>query len=111
MEKYTNEQLCAMIREDSEWAKDQLIYQNEGFIRMTAGKFYRKYTLKHDLSYDDFKDMIQEGRIALLKAAETYETGHGAGFLSYAKTFLFHAAADYIRRAERSEKAKNSGGK
>ena len=77
---------------------EQLIRQNEGFVRTMANRVYMKYAASAGLLSCDVDDMMQEGRIALMKAAETYEAKAGAGFLTYAARVIHNAIVDHIRK-------------
>ena len=106
--RYTNEQLCEMIRRKQDEALEQLIRQNEGFVRTIANRVYTKYAASVGLLSCDLDNMIQEGRIALMKAAETFDAEAGAGFLTYAARLVHNAMVDHIRRMVKSNSAKTA---
>ncbi len=81
---------------------EQLIRQNEGFVRIMANRIYTKYAASAGLLSCDQEDMLQEGRIALMKAAETYEAEAGAGFLTYTARLVQNAMVDHIRGIAKS---------
>ena len=85
---------------------EQLIRQNEGFVRTMANRVYTKYAASAGLLSCDTDDMLQEGRIALMKAAETYEAEAGAGFLTYAARLVHNAMVDHIRGIDKGNSAK-----
>ena len=71
--------------------REELIRNNIGFIRKTVNEIYNGgYS---DIDYDD---LIQEGCIALLNAASSYETERGT-FLSYAAPAVRNAILDILR--------------
>ena len=106
--RYTNEQLCDLIHRKQDGALEQLIRQNEGFVRTMANRIYTKYSVPVGLLSCDQEDMLQEGRIALMKASETYEAEAGAGFLTYAARLVHNALVDHIRRIVKGNSAKAS---
>ena len=63
---------------------------------------YRKNFLTSGASEPDLK---QEGMIALLHAATTFNAGKGAKFETYASTVIYHRMIDILRKekADRSE--------
>jgi RNA polymerase sigma factor (sigma-70 family) len=66
-----NEQVTAGLQ-----ARDLLMIRNQGLV----GKVARRY-FDTDLQ---FEDLMQEGQIGLLKAAERYDPEHGTRFSTYA---------------------------
>lgn len=89
--KMTNEQLCVLIQKNDNAAKEELIRNNIGFIRKTVNEIYNGgYS---DIDYDD---LVQEGCIALLNAASSYETERGT-FLSYAAPAVRNTILDILR--------------
>lgn len=101
MQKYTNEELCTLIRKGETWAVDELLRQNERFVAECAHKLYRAGRDKHLLSNADLDDLAQEGRIALAKAADTYNQARGSLFLTYAGCAVKAAMLDWLRENDR----------
>ena len=75
----TNERLCAALRQGDRSALDALIEQNMAFIRHVANSLANQH--HRPLLADD---LVQEGALGLMKAAELYDPAHGTQFLTYA---------------------------
>ena len=58
-----------------------------------------KKLLKH-LSFNEESDLKQEGYIALVKAAEKYDSSKGAKFTTYAYYYVLSALNGYLRKNE-----------
>ena len=87
----TNEQLCAALKQGDRSALDTLIEQNMPFLRREA------YNLADQFKRSETSDdLVQEGVIALMEAAERYDPERGALFLTYAKTRVTKAMRNYI---------------
>lgn len=70
--------LIALAQAGNVGAKTALLLKYERLCHKLARKFaFTAPSHQHE-------DLVQEGRIALLKAIDTYETGHGAKFLTWA---------------------------
>ena len=99
--RYTNEQLCGLIRKDrSGWALNQLISQNECFICSIANRLFAKQSKSQRTALYDLDDLIQEGRIAVMKAAEKYDVTENAKFLSFAGRVIYNALLDYVKKMQ-----------
>ena len=97
--RYTNEQLCELIRKDRPgWALNQLIRQNESFIYSIANRLFAKKPKSQQTALYDLDDLIQEGRIAMMKAAEKYDATEDTKFLSFAGKVIFNALLDYVKK-------------
>lgn len=90
--QFTNEDLCTRIQQGDKAACEVLIEQNEKFLIECANKI----TIQPAWGLDR-EDLIQEGRIALVRAAETYCPATGKKFLSYAGKAVQNAMMDAIR--------------
>ena len=80
MKRRTNEELCALAKDGDESAVEALIKNNTGFLRTWANQYavqYAEYGVEDD-------DLIQEGRLALVEAAQSYDPGMGCKYLTYA---------------------------
>lgn len=80
-----NRELIKRYREGDKTALSELCKENTGFVRKVANDYYGVYG--SDLPEDD---LIQEGFIGLMKAADMYELESGAKFLTYAWWHIFH---------------------
>lgn len=87
----TNERLCAALRQGDRSALDALIEQNMAFIRHVANSLANQY---HRLLLAD--DLVQEGALGLMKAAELYDPAHGTQFLTYAGYWVRKYIRDYL---------------
>lgn len=94
---YTNEQLCRLISEGQAWAKDRLIAQNRGFVYICADEIHKAHKGAFALSETDVDDLEQEGLIALLAAAESFDPSRGTRFLTYASSAVKNAMKDWLR--------------
>ena len=95
--EYTNEQLCQMISEGQAWAKNRLIAQNWGFVFTCADEIHKAHKAAFALSETDVDDLEQEGLIALLAAAESFDPSRGTRFLTYAAPIIRNAMMDWLR--------------
>ena len=95
--EYTNEQLCRLISEGQAWARDRLIAQNRGFVFKCADEIHKARKAALALSETDVDDLEQEGLIALLAAAESYDPSHGTQFPTYAGPTIKNAMMDWLR--------------
>lgn len=93
--QFTNEDLCARIQLGNKAACEVLIQQNEKFLVECANKI----TIQPAWGLDR-EDLIQEGRIALVRAAEIYSPATGKKFLSYAGKAVQNAMMDAVRVQE-----------
>lgn len=95
--EYSNEQLCRLISEGKAWAKDRLITQNRGFVFTCADEIHKARKAAFALSETDVDDLEQEGLIALLAAAESFDPSRGTLFLTYAAPTIRNAMMDWLR--------------
>ena len=91
----SNEELAAQIKDGGNDAAALLLSQNEGFLSIEAAKLCRQYAL-----LDVAEDLKQEGALALLTAAKTYDPSSGAKLLTYAAGAIHSAMQDYIAEKE-----------
>ena len=103
----TNEQLCALARQDGADAQNLLIEKNLRFIKKTA---YEVWSTQSDLNcslHIALDDLVQEGALGLLSCIESYNPDSGNLFLTYAAPAIRNAMIDYIRSQSVSFEAKN----
>ena len=87
----TNEQLCAALKQGDHSALDTLIEQNMAFLRRMA------YNLANQFKQTQIADdLVQEGAMALMEAAERFDPERGTLFLTYAGTRVFKAMRSYL---------------
>lgn len=94
----TNEDLCTMIKGGSKHAEEELLKQNMGFVKKTAYELYRDYAVKYGIDEMDADDMIQEGLLALLRAASGFSSDTGNSFMAYAGKAVVNAMHEWIRQ-------------
>lgn len=82
----TNEELVKLYQQGDNNALEELLQQNKKFIH----KMSRKFFLGRDNAIDQ-EDLIQEGCIGLIKAAERYNADNGVQFISYAAYWVYQA--------------------
>ena len=103
----TNEQLCALARQDDADAQNLLIEKNLRFIKKTA---YEVWSTQPELNcslHITLDDLVQEGALGLLSCIESYNPDSGNLFLTYAAPAIRNAMIDYIRSQNVSFEAKN----
>lgn len=95
-----NRFLCQQIKENNSLAANSLIRENEGLIKKLAMSVEVAYELD-ETHYGgiDIDDLIQEGRIAMLKAATEYDFNVDIRFTTYAYTVMKNAMADLCRKS------------
>ena len=52
----------------------------------------------YHLPYSEFDDLCQEGRIALYRAAVSYDSAKGASFFTYAQTCMTNAMVSFVNK-------------
>ncbi len=107
-----NRKLCSKIKDNDLFAETELLISNEPMIIQLASSMETLYDL--DLNHwggIDREDIIQEGRIAMLRAAQTFDENGGAKFSTYAYTIIKNAMTDLCRKGISAFEARmiNSG--
>ena len=75
-------ELAGLIQKGDKEAKDKLVNANLGFVVSVAKQYdYCKGTLS-------LLDLINEGNIGLIEAAETFDASYGFKFISYAVNYI-----------------------
>lgn len=87
----SNEKLAAQIKDGDNDSAALLLSQNEGFLSSEATKLCGQYPLS-----DIVDDLKQEGALALLAAAKTYDPSSGAKLLTYAAGAVHSAMQNHI---------------
>lgn len=99
----TNEEMVIQYQGGNKQALEQLLEANKGFIHKVARKFYigRDHAIDQD-------DLIQEGRIGMIKAANKYKIDMDANFLSYAYYWIYQSIHRFMypSRAKRESELK-----
>lgn len=92
----TNEELCLLYQAGDTDAAEELVSRNKGFIHKIAELYpcdFRNPRL-------DFDDYMQEGTLALLRAAAQFDPSRQVLFLTYAGQAVRNAIVDAIRTDE-----------
>lgn len=87
----SNEELAARTKDGDDGAAVLLLSQNEGFLSTEAARLCELYSLP-----DAGDDLKQEGALALLAAAKSFDPSNGAKLLTYAAGAVRTAMLDYI---------------
>lgn len=88
-----NEELACRLQAGDDLAAEFLLSQNEGFLTATATALCRGHSRSAIL-----EDLKQEGAIALLEAARSFEPQRGVRFLTYTAPAVEAAMRDYAAR-------------
>ena len=84
----TNEELVERIQSGDADCIEQLLQNNQEYLYKLARRFSR--------DAGAVEDLVQEGGIAILDAAGSYEPEYGALFLTYATPMIRKAMRDYM---------------
>jgi RNA polymerase primary sigma factor len=89
----SSEELAVLVQQGQDRQKhlEELWEKNIGLVRTTVG-VYRGLA--------DNEDLMQEGFLALCKAAENYDTAAGVAFSTFAVTVIKRAVSRYIDRCK-----------
>lgn len=96
-EDWKNEDLCRRIKDGDRKAEELLLLVNEPFIRKIVGSEFYAAGLDNDPVGLEFDDLLQVGRIAMLKSVGTYDQSSGFTFLTYAGNVMRNAMRDAVR--------------
>lgn len=104
-------------------AKHQLDKLHELAAKAKAGCLRSKATLMEELrpllykiarradkSFTHTEDLVQEGRVAILKAINAYQPEVSHSFFAFAYPWIFHEAREYMRKNRRMISAPNTHG-
>lgn len=78
-----------MTNEDKK-QRDELVSKNMGYV-VTLARQYSSELLSTD-------DLISEGSIGMIKAAEKYDPSRGKPFVTFAAPYIRHSIEDAIRK-------------
>ena len=92
----TNEDLCLRYQAGDTDAAEELVSRNKGFIHKIA----EQYPCDFRNPRMDFDDYMQEGTLALLRAASQFDPSRQVLFLTYAGQAVRNAIVDAIRTDE-----------
>ena len=89
----SNEELVCKIQNGDTTFEKYLLSKNEGFITKTATNILRNRNLHYLL-----EDLKQEGGMALLKSAKTFNSELGTKFLTYGATAIRSSMLDFLAK-------------
>ncbi len=94
-----NRELCKKIKQNDLDAETRLLAENEGLLRSLTSTS-EMVNVMEDAKYGgiELDDILQEGRIAMLRAAQNYDENAGAEFSSYAYATMRNALTDLCRK-------------
>ena len=94
-----NRELCKKIKQNNLDAETRLLIENEGLVRKLTSTSEMVQAME-DAKYGgiELDDILQEGRIAMLRAAKNYDEDAGAEFSSYAYAAMKNAMTDLCRK-------------
>ena len=101
----TNEELCLQYQAGDNDAAEELVSRNKGFIHKIA----EQYPCDFRNPRMDFDDYMQEGTVALLRAASQFDPSRQVLFLTYAGQAVRNAIVDAIRTDEPNNGADTLG--
>ena len=87
----TNERLCAEWKRGNRAALDALVENNLAFVRREANRL-----ADQSRAYQHTDDLVQEGTIGLIEAAERYDQERETGFLTYAVYWVRKRIREYL---------------
>lgn len=88
----TNEECVAAYQAGDISGLEEVFRNVEGLIRHQAKKLCRDVSL--------LEDLLQEGRAAVMEAAEKFDPGRGALFTTYALPLIRAAMVEYLAKAD-----------
>ena len=95
LEQFSDEQLCALVKQASTDAEDELVARYSRLVRVCARPLF--------LAGGDSEDLIQEGMVGLLHAVRTYDEERQALFRTYAEVCIRNRLLSAIRAAGRDK--------
>jgi RNA polymerase primary sigma factor/RNA polymerase sporulation-specific sigma factor len=98
----SNEELVKLYKDGDETALGQLVEQNKNFIYKIARKFF----ISRDNALDR-EDLIQEGCIGLMKAADKYNVDKDILFLTYASYWIYQVIHRFMYPTHQKRKNKD----
>lgn len=84
--KVPNKLLIKLIKSGDEQARQDLCVKNRGLVEKFAAKYEKFFS-----SQLTFEDLVQEGTIGMLKAAEKFDFAYETEFSTYATSWIIQA--------------------
>ncbi len=89
-----------MLQVTDEKLLNQLINEYEYIIKIIISKY--------NIKYNDYDDVLQEGRIGLLKAIDAYDKKKGASFTTFASLCIDRQILSFLRTKNRKKNRINN---
>lgn len=90
-----NRELCKRVKGNDLYAETRLLLENEGLIVLLASRMEVIYDMDiHHWGGIEKADIIQEGRVAMLRAAQNYDEDENVKFSTYAYKVMENAMRD-----------------
>lgn len=83
----------------TERERSRLVEDNLGLVYKILNKSSYQAAIRESLHYDN-EDLLQEGSMALMRAAKTYDESCGVQFSSYAWEAIDNALKDFFRKEQ-----------
>lgn len=98
-----NRELCCRVKQNDSHALTLLLLENEGLILQIA----RELETIHEIDINHYggielQDILQEGRIAMIEAAKSYDSSSGVKFSTFAYRVMRNAMNDLCRKGDSS---------
>ena len=91
----SDEALCALVKQGSAEAEDELVSRHSRLVRVCSRPLF--------LAGGDSEDLIQEGMVGLLHAVRTYDRDRQALFRTYAEVCIRNRLLSAVRAAGRDK--------
>nr|WP_297708629.1 sigma-70 family RNA polymerase sigma factor [uncultured Butyrivibrio sp.] len=98
-----NREICCRVKQNDSHALTLLLLENEGLILQIA----RELEAIHEIDINHYggielQDILQEGRIAMIEAAKSYDPSSGVKFSTFAYKVMRNAMNDLCRKGDSS---------
>lgn len=94
-----NRELCRLVKENDLYAEHRLLMENEGLIRQLASSVEVLYDIDiNRWGGIENADIMQEGRIAMLRAAQAYNEDGDVKFSTFAYKVMENAMKDLCKK-------------
>lgn len=94
-----NRELCKLVKKNDLYAETRLLMENEGLIVQLASSMEIIYDLDiNRWGGIEKEDIIQEGRIAMLRAAQRYDVDGDTKFSTFAYKVMKNAMKDLCKK-------------
>ncbi len=90
----TNEELVADYQSGNEAALTTLVVRNDGLVYKFALKYYNRQSRRPI----EIEDVAQVGRMAMVRAARTFDANRGVKFSTFAGNYIIHEILNDLRK-------------